>query len=112
MRMANFINLSVVCGFFIGLVAGLLRYNEPEMILFVMLVVTIVMYLISLIMSALYVFMIQPQRSMLINKQAIEKRFEYFDTALDETEQEVRSIGRFLKNLNLSKETQEEKRKA
>lgn len=112
MRMANFINLSVVCGFFIGLVAGLLRYNEPEMILFVMLVVTIVMYLISLVMAAVYVFMIKPQHSMFINKQAIEKRFEEFDTELDRAEQEVRSIGRFIKNLNLSNELQEERQKA
>ena len=112
MRVANFINLSVVCGFFIGLVVGLLRYNEPEIILFVMLVVTIVMYLISLVMSAIYVFMTKPQHSMLVNKQAIEKRFEEFDAELDRAEQEARSIGRFIKNLDLSNELQEERQKA
>jgi len=102
MRVSNFINLSVVAGFFIGLAVGLIKSDEPEIVLFLTIVVTICMYLISLSMAAIYIYFIDPKQSMLNDKEQIEKQLEYFDAEFDVTEKKVHSIKRFIHDFNFS----------
>ncbi len=109
MRIANFINLSVVSGFFIGLTFGLMKFDEPELVLFLTIIVTIAMYLISLSMSALYIFIVKQKSSTLLNKSSIEKQLEYFDAEFDETEKQTRSIRQFIKNFDFSEEDNSKK---
>ena len=105
MRMSNFINLSVVSGFFIGLTIGLVKFNEPEYILFLLIIVTICMYLISLTMAALYTYIQDPKpSSMLTNKNYIEEQLDYFDNEFDHTEKEARAIARFIASFELNEE--------
>ncbi len=104
MKMANFINFSVVAGFFIGLITGLIKYNDPERVLFMILVVTVSMYLIALGMATFYIYMVKPDHSMLTNKDPIEERLEYFDSEFDQIERQARNIRNFIKSLDLSNE--------
>lgn len=100
--MANFINFSVVAGFFIGLITGLIKYNDPERVLFMILVVTVSMYLIALGMATFYVYMVKSSNSMLTNKHPIEKQLEYFDSEFDQIERQARNIRNFIKSLDLN----------
>lgn len=105
MRMSNFINLSVVAGFFIGLTIGLIKFNEPELVLFLLIIVTICMYLISLTMAAVYTYIQDPKpSSMLANKDYIEQQLDYFDGEFDHTEKEARAIARFIASFELNEQ--------
>ncbi|STQ83687.1 hypothetical protein [Helicobacter fennelliae] len=108
MRVSNFINLSVVAGFFIGLIFGLIKFNEPELVLFLTIVVTITMYLISLSMATIYIHMIEPKRSLLSNKKLIERQLDFFDSEFDMTEKQARSVRQFIKNFDFSEELEED----
>lgn len=112
MRVSNFINLSVVAGFFIGLAIGIMKFEEPEHMLFMTIVVTISMYLISLTMAAVYIYVIEPKRSMLANKDLIERQLEYFDSEFDQTERQARAIRQFINNFDFSDEKETTKKKA
>ncbi|WP_407380231.1 hypothetical protein [Helicobacter sp.] len=112
MRVSNFINLSVVAGFFIGLAIGIMKFEEPEHMLFMTVVVTISMYLISLTMAAVYIYVIEPKRSMLANKELIERQLEYFDSEFDQTERQARAIRQFISNFDFSDEKETTKKKA
>lgn len=112
MRVSNFINLSVVAGFFIGLAVGIMKFEEPEHMLFMTVVVTISMYLISLTMAAIYIYIIEPKRSMLANKDFIERQLEYFDSEFDQTERQARAIRQFINNFDFTEEKATPKKKA
>ncbi|OBV28341.1 hypothetical protein BKN38_02735 [Helicobacter sp. CLO-3] len=112
MRVSNFINLSVVSGFFIGLAMGIMKFDEPELMLFMTIVVTISMYLISLTMAAIYIYVIEPKRSMLSNKDLIERQLEYFDAEFDHTERQARALQQFIETFDFSTDEQESTKKA
>lgn len=112
MRVSNFINLSVVAGFFIGLAVGIMKFEEPEHMLFMTIVVTISMYLISLTMAAIYIYIIEPKHSMLANKDFIERQLEYFDSEFDQTERQARTIRQFINNFDFSEDKEVSKKKA
>ncbi|MDL0080586.1 MULTISPECIES: hypothetical protein [Helicobacter] len=112
MRVSNFINLSVVSGFFIGLAIGIMKFEEPEHMLFMTIVVTISMYLISLTMAAIYIYIIEPKRSMLANKELIERQLEYFDSEFDQTERQARAIRQFISNFDFTEDKEVSKKKA
>ncbi len=111
MKVSNFINFSVVAGFFIGLAVGIMKFDEPEHMLFMTIVVTISMYLISLAMATIYIYVIEPKHSVLTNKEMIEKQLEYFDNEFDHTERHARAIHQFISNSDFS-DDQEIPRKA
>ena len=103
MRLSNFINLSVVAGFFIGLTIGLVKFDEPELILFLLIIVTICMYLISLTMAAVYTYIQDPKpSSMLTNKDYIEQQLDYFDGEFDNTEKQARAFAKFISSFEQS----------
>ena len=103
MRVSNFINLSVVSGFFIGLTIGLVTFDEPELVLFLLIIVTICMYLISLTMAAIYT-RIQDVKSSstLVNKKYIEEQLDYFDGEFDNTEKQARAFAKFISSFEQS----------
>lgn len=112
MRVSNFINLSVVAGFFIGLTIGIMKFEEPEYMLFMTIIVTISMYLISLTMATIYIYVIEPKHSMLADKELIERQLEYFDSEFDQTEKQAHAIRQFIKNFDFSEDKEVSKKKA
>ena len=105
MRVSNFINLSVVSGFFIGLTIGLITFDEPELVLFLLIVVTICMYLISLTMAAIYTYIQDVKSSStLVNKKYIEEQLDYFDGEFDNTEKQARAFAKFINSFEQSEE--------
>lgn len=111
MRISNFVNLSVVCGFFLGLIFGIIKFDDPELILFLTIVVTISMYLISLTMATVYIHIIEPKRSLLGNKKSIENQLDFFDKQFDQTEKQARIIAQFIQNFDFAEEADSKKGK-
>ncbi|PAF47118.1 hypothetical protein BKH46_05250 [Helicobacter sp. 12S02634-8] len=97
MKPNNFINFSVVFGFFLGLVFALMRLDSPELILFWTIVSTIGFYLIALFSVSVYIWFIEFDKT-LFNKSGLEKRLDYFDHEFDIREKEVANIRRFIGN--------------
>ncbi|PAF49118.1 hypothetical protein BKH41_03255 [Helicobacter sp. 12S02232-10] len=97
MRPNNFINFSVVFGFFVGLVFAIAKFNEPEIILFWTIISTIGFYLITLFCASAYIWFIDFDKT-LFNKAHLEKKLEHFDREFDMREKEAANIRRYIGN--------------
>ncbi|PAF52693.1 hypothetical protein [Helicobacter sp. 13S00477-4] len=97
MKPNNFINLSVVFGFFLGLVFALAKFDNPETIFFCTLFSTLGFYLIILFCSSVYIWFVETNQTF-FNKTRIDKRLEFFDKEFDIREREAINIRRYIQN--------------
>ncbi|WP_104749267.1 hypothetical protein [Helicobacter cynogastricus] len=97
MKVENFVNFSIVGGFFIGLVLSLIKFDEPEYILFGTLVSTAGFYMIMLLFASIFMNFIYPRKKFL-NKADLERRLTYFNKEFVEREREVEALLKYVHN--------------
>lgn len=97
MKPNNYINFSIVFGFFLGLAFSIAKFDRPEIILFWTIISTIGFYLIVVFCSSVYIWFIDFDKR-LLNKEILEKKLDYFDREFDVREREVSNIRRYIKN--------------
>ncbi|PAF42628.1 hypothetical protein [Helicobacter sp. 11S03491-1] len=97
MKPTNYVNLSVVFGFFLGLAFGIAKFDDPEIILFWTIVSTAGFYLIILFSASAYIWFIDFDKT-LFNKNNLEKKLDYFDHEFDIREKEVANIRQYISN--------------
>lgn len=97
MKPSNYVNFSVVFGFFLGLAFGIIKFDEPENILFWTIVSTLGFYLITLLSVSIYTWFVDFDNSF-FDKFKLEKKLQYFDNEFDLREKEANNIRNYIKN--------------
>ncbi|CCB79553.1 MULTISPECIES: hypothetical protein [Helicobacter] len=95
MKLENFINFSIVGGFFIGLILSLLKFDQPEFVLFGTLVATVGFYLIILFFASIYMGFVNPRKKFL-NKAELERRLVYFNKEFTQREKEIDDLLKYV----------------
>ncbi|CAM2889264.1 hypothetical protein [Helicobacter felis] len=97
MKVENFVNFSIVGGFFIGLILSLIKFDEPEYVLFGTLVSTAGFYMIMLLFASIFMNFIYPRKKFL-NKADLERRLTHFNKEFVEREREVEALLKYVHN--------------
>lgn len=95
LRQDNFLSFAVVVGFFIGLIFGVVKFDEPELMVLWTILSTVGIYLISTIGISCYYWFIDQNKSQ-IPKEKLEESLEYYRKEFDKKEQEVQDIRKFI----------------
>ncbi|WP_163532921.1 hypothetical protein [Helicobacter suis] len=97
MKLENFVNFSIVGGFFIGLILSLLKFDQPEYILFGTLISTVGFYLIILFFASIYMGFVSPRKK-LLNKADLERKLVYFNKEFVQREREIEDLLNYVRN--------------
>lgn len=98
LKRENYISFAIVVGFFLGLVFGVAKFEEPELMVLWTILATMGVYLIATVsISTYYLFM--DSHSSEIHKERLEESLEYYRKEFDKKEQEVQNIRNFIKGL-------------
>ncbi|MDO7252661.1 hypothetical protein [Helicobacter cappadocius] len=97
MKPNNYINFSVVFGFFLGLAFSIAKFDRPEIVLFWTIVSTLGFYLIVVFCASVYIWFLDFDKR-LFNKEVLEKRLDYFDHEFDIREKEASNIRQYIRN--------------
>lgn len=105
MASENFIGLSVVSGFFIGLIFAFIGFDEPENIVFFTLVVTAIFYLIVMSGISLFNWFVSFDTKR-FNKEQLEDNLEYYVSQFRKKENELVYVLDYIKRVELEQEEQ------
>ncbi|BDQ28100.1 hypothetical protein [Helicobacter heilmannii] len=97
MKLDNFVNFSIVGGFFIGLILSLLKFDRAEYILFGTLVSTVGFYLIILLFASVYMGFVYPRKRFL-NKAELERKLTHFSKEFVQREKEMEDLLDYVRN--------------
>lgn len=106
MTSENCIGLSVVAGFFVGLIFALLKFDEPDFIILFTLVVTMTFYLIVISSISLFNWFMGFEARR-FSKQDLEESLEYYVTQFRHKEEEFAKVLDYIRSAELSGENQE-----
>ncbi|MFC3847656.1 hypothetical protein ACFOPX_03795 [Helicobacter baculiformis] len=95
MKVENFVNFSIVGGFFIGLILSLIKFDQPEYVLFGTLVSTAGFYMIMLVFASIFMNFIYPRKRFL-NKADLERKLSNFNKEFVEREKEVDALLKYV----------------
>ena len=91
MTSENYIGLSVVSGFFVGLIFAFASFSEPEFIVLVTIVVTTIFYLIAIFAISFFNWFVDFEARN-FNKKVLENNLEYY---VEQFGKKKRSLCRF-----------------
>lgn len=91
MTSENCIGLSVVSGFFIGLVFAFIAFDDPEFIILFALIITTIFYLIVITSVALFNYCMGFDNKR-FDKQCLEESLEYYVHQFAQKEEEFSKI--------------------
>lgn len=98
LKQDNYLSFAVVVGFFLGLMIGVARFDEPELMILWVVLSTMGTYLIVILaISFFYLFM--DCRSDKIHREKLEESLEHYRKEFDKKEREVQNIRSFIKGL-------------
>ncbi|WP_104695056.1 hypothetical protein [Helicobacter salomonis] len=97
MRVDNFVNFAIVGGFFIGLILSLIKFDQPEYMLFGTLVATAGFYMIMLLFASIFMNFVYPRKRFL-NKVDLERKLSSFNKEFVEREREIDSLLKYVHN--------------
>jgi len=98
MKSNNFIFFLTVSGFFIGLLFTLVKVDNPFMVLFYTIVITITFYTIAIISTSFFIQSIKYEDGF-INKKGYDGIYDAIDQQIDEREKKAEEIYRFIHDL-------------
>lgn len=103
MTSENFIGLSVVSGFFIGLIFAFVGFDEPEYIVLFTIVITGIFYLIIIAGIAFFNWFIGFEAKR-FNKEQLENDLEYYVSQFRKKEDELVRVLDYIKRIELGRE--------
>ncbi len=98
LRQENYLSFAIVVGFFLGLVFGVAKFDEPELMVLWTILSTMGIYLITTVCISVYYLFIDSHNTQL-HKDKLEESLEYYRKEFDKKEQEVQNIRNFIKGL-------------
>lgn len=108
MTSENCIGLSVVSGFFVGLIFAFLGFNEPDFIVVFALVVTMAFYLIAISSISLFNWFMGFEAGR-FNKNSLEENLEYYVAQFGQKEEEFGKVLEYIRSAELDNENQEKR---
>lgn len=106
MTSENYISLSVVVGFFVGLFFSFLGFDEPEFIVLFTLIVTAIFYLIVISGVSLFNWFIDFEAKK-FNKHQLEDNLEYYVSQFGKKEEELVRVLDYLRRIELQENHQD-----
>lgn len=98
LKQENYLSFAIVVGFFLGLMFGVAKFDEPELMVLWTILATMGIYLITTVcISAYYLFM--DSHGAKLHKERLEESLEHYRKEFDKKEQEVQNIRNFIKGL-------------
>lgn len=95
----NYLNLSAVFGFFVGLFISILKVSDPAMMLFWVMAMTMVFYLFGLFFVSMYLKVL-PAEKQNFSKSNIEQKINEITERLNAKESDLKSIKEEIKVFN------------
>lgn len=106
MTSENYISLSVVVGFFVGLIFSFVGFDEPEFIVLSTLIVTAIFYLIVISGVSLFNWFIDFEARR-FNKYQLEDNLEYYVSQFGKKEEELVRVLDYLRRIELQENHQD-----
>lgn len=103
MRSENFIGLSVVAGFFLGLISGLIAFERAEFIVIFAIIVMAVFYLIAVSSASMFNWFIDFD-SQEFDKSKLENNLEYYVDQFGKKEEELLRVLEYIKKIELNQD--------
>lgn len=98
LKQENYLSFAIVVGFFLGLMFGIAKFDEPELMVLWTILATMGIYLITTVcISAYYLFM--DYHGTKLHKERLEESLEHYRKEFDKKEQEAQNIRNFIKGL-------------
>lgn len=98
LRQDNYTSFAIVVGFFVGVVCGIAKFNEPELMVLWVILSTMGIYLIITVATSVYYLFIDSSDAKL-HKEKLEESLERYRKEFDKKEKEVQNIRFFIKSL-------------
>lgn len=106
MTSENYISLSVVVGFFVGLIFSFIGFDEPEFIVLFTLIITAIFYLIVISGVSLFNWFIDFEAKK-FNKHQLEDNLEYYVSQFGKKEEELVRVLDYLRRIELQENHQD-----
>lgn len=90
-------SLSIVAGFFLGLIISIVKFDAPEMIVLCTMICTVGLYLIVTLCASLYMAFID-YNDVKLNANKLDKTLDFYRTEFDRKEKEVLGVRKYLKH--------------
>lgn len=98
LKQDNYISFAIVVGFFLGLIFGVAKFDEPELMILWTILSTMGIYLITIVCVSVY-YLLTDSNDAKLHKEKLEESLEYYRKEFDRKEQEVQNIRNFIKGL-------------
>lgn len=95
----NFISFLVVTGFFVGVIFGVVKLNDPFHILVAVTFITLTFYIISLGAAALFIKSMKYKPRYRIKTQKYENALDSVVVEIEKREDQIKDICEFIKEL-------------
>lgn len=94
----NYISFAIVVGFFVGVMFGFVKFDDPELMVLWAIISTCGVYLIVTLSASIYYIFFDTSKAQ-IRKKEFEESLEYYRKEFDKKEQEAQSVRNFIKSL-------------
>lgn len=99
LRQDNYISFAIVVGFFFGLVSGIAKFDEPELMILWTILSTVGIYLIVTLSISVY-YLFATSSDVNVEKKKLEESLEYYNKEFDKKEKEVQRVRKFIRSLD------------
>ncbi|RDU60195.1 hypothetical protein [Helicobacter sp. MIT 14-3879] len=98
LKQDNYVSFAIVVGFFVGLMFGVAKFDEPELMVLWTILSTMGIYLIITVAISIY-YLFMDSNNAKVHKEKLEESLEHYRKEFDRKEQEVQNIRAFIKSL-------------
>lgn len=98
LRQDNYVSFAIVVGFFLGLVFGVVKFDEPELMVLWTILSTMGIYLITQVCVSVF-YRFSSEDDARLHKAKLEESLEHYRKEFDRKEQEAQSIRNFIKSM-------------
>lgn len=98
LKQENYVSFAIVVGFFLGLMFGMAKFDDPELMILWTILSTMGIYLITITCVSVYYLFVDSNQAKL-HKEKLEENLEYYRKEFDKKEQEAQNIRNFIKSL-------------
>lgn len=99
LKQDNYVSFAIVTGFFFGVIFGMVKFDEPELMVLWTILSTVGIYLIVTLSVSVYYWFVD-YNEVKLQKNKLEESLEYYRKEFDRKEQEVQNIRDFIKSLD------------
>lgn len=98
LKQDNYVSFAIVSGFFLGLIFGAAKFDEPELMVLWTILSTVGIYLIVTVAISVC-HLVMDSGSEKVHKDKLEESLEHYRKEFDRKEQEVQNIRAFIRGL-------------